>query len=88
MVFEERGKQSTWKKPLGAKEGTNNKLNPQVMSTQGSEICATFTSMPYISSDMTETDKQNGQHCAVTNFCLPQPLFWKLLTLDIHVEYH
>ena len=37
LVFEQRVKQSTWRKPLGAKERTNNKLNPQMESKPGFE---------------------------------------------------
>ena len=37
LVREERGKASTRKKPLGAKEKTNNKLNPHMALTPGFE---------------------------------------------------
>ena len=36
MIFEERGKPE-YPVPLGAKERTNNKLNPHMASTQGCE---------------------------------------------------
>ena len=36
LVFEERGK-LTFEKSLGAREGTNNKLNPHMASTLGFE---------------------------------------------------
>ena len=35
LIFEERGKREYPEKPLGAKERTNNKLNPHMASTQG-----------------------------------------------------
>ena len=90
---------STWRIPLRAREWTNNKLNPyngvdagmwNPGHSDGRWLLSPLSHphFPCFNSDMTEIDKQNGQHCSVTNFCLPQPLLWKLLTLDIHVKYH
>ena len=75
LVFEEKGKAEYPEKPLGAKERTNNKLNPHMASTPGFEpgslwweVSALTTAPPLLLTDtkqmadfVTTKSRQDGK---------------------------